>query len=271
MARLGRAGVRIGFPARTGGVTDRPRRGASVTGIGAAGDWNADGRPDIVVSGYEHVPKVWIVYGQRRSGRITLTRLKKQGFETRGPRGTRGPWLGGVSSGKDVDGDDRPDLVVGTPDIHPDSSGGPMGHAGGGVWLVRGSRSRSPLDLSPGPRVWELASGEPEPYPGGTAYAGGATALGFVNGDGFADVVTTAGSGVAVVYGTTSRTTARLAALSPAEGFFIRATDEGGLLNVATVGDLNGDGRTDILAGAPAARGADGGMWGGAAYLIFSP
>jgi hypothetical protein len=270
MTRLGRAGVRVGFPSTTGGVTARPRRGASITGIGAAGDWNADGRPDIVVSGYDHVPKVWIVYGQRRSGKITLSRLKENGFVTRGPGGTHGPWLGGVTGGKDVDGDDRPDLVVGTPETHSDSTGF-IGHSGGGVWLIRGSRSRLPLDLSPGPRVWELARGEPEPYLGGTAYAGGGTALGLVNGDGLADILTTAGSGIAVVYGTTSRTTARIAALSPAEGYFIRATDEGGLLNVATAGDLNGDGRTDILAGAPAARGIDGGMWAGAAYLIFSP
>jgi hypothetical protein len=260
MANLGRAGFRIGFAPQMESIT-------------SAGDWNADGRADVAVTGLgRDGASVWIVYGHRYTRIVRLPQLGRKGAVIRGPKGIEGPWLGGVASGEDVDGDNRPDVVIGTPWTHSDPSAGPMSHKGGGAWLVRGSRSRTPVDLSsPGPRAWEIARGEPAPFPGGTAYAGGSTALGFVNSDRLADVVLTAGGGLAVVYGNASPTTTLLSALSPAQGFHIQATDEGGFSNVALAGDMNGDGHADLLAGAPSARGADGGMFAGASYLLFSP
>ena len=106
----------------------------------------------------------------------------------------------------------------------------------------------------------------------GTAYAGGSTALGFVNGDRRADVVLTAGNGLAVVYGNPLHSTTSLAALSPAKGFLIDATDVGGFTNLAVAGDMNGDGRSDLLAGAPIGSPSPvGGIDSGASYLLYSP
>jgi hypothetical protein len=240
-------------------------------GISAAGDWNSDGRPDIALSGVtRRGATVWIVYGHRYAGTVELSQLGKKGALIQGPISV-GPSLGGIAGGEDVDGDRRPDVVIGTPYTHTDSSGGAMSHAGGGAWLLRGSRSRSPVDLSrPGRRAWEFARGEPAPFPHGTAYAGGSTALGFVNGDHRADVVLTAGDGLAVVYGNALHTTTSLAALSPAEGFFINATDSGGFTHLAIAGDMNGDGRADLLAGAIGSPGPVGGI-DGASYLLYSP
>ena len=145
-----------------------------------------------------------------------------------------------------------------------------MGHAGGGAWLLRGSRSRTPVDLSsPRRRAWEFAQGEPAPFPGGTAYAGASTALGFVDGDRRADVVLTAGDGLAVVYGNPLHRTTSLAALSPAQGVLIEGLDGGGFTKTAVAGDMNGDGRSDLLAGGVGTPGPFGGI-DGASYLLFS-
>ena len=257
---LGRTGFRVGFARQ-------------MHGIGTAGDWNADGRPDIALSGVtRRGATVWIVLGHRHTGTVKLTELGDNGALIQGPKSFR-PWLGGIAGGKDVDGDRRPDVVIGTPYTHTDPSAGVMSHAGGGAWLVRGSQSRTRLELSdPGRRAWEIAKGEPAPFPHGTAYAGGATAMGFLNGDRRADVVLTAGDGLAVVYGNALHTTTSLAALSPARGFFIDATDIGGFTSVAIAGDMDGNGRADLLAGAagaPMVRVPRGVI--GAAYLLFLP
>ena len=190
MAELGHAGFRIGVARK-------------MYGISAAGDWNADGRPDIALSGgSRRVATVWIVYGHRYRRAVKLARLGKKGALIRGRRVGEQIGLGGIAGGEDVDGDGRPDVVVGTPYANRDPSDPAMGQAGGGAWLLRGSRSRTPVDLSsPRRRAWEFAHGEPAPFPGGTAYAGASTALGFVDGDRRADVVLTAGNGLAVVYG----------------------------------------------------------------------
>ena len=142
-----------------------------------------------------------------------------------------------------------------------------MGHRGGGVWVVRGSRSRATVDLrTPSRRAWEIASGDPVPFPGGTAYAGGAVDVGRVNGDRLADVALTAGGGLAVVYGSSSRTTRRLSALTADQGFLVAATDLGGLAAVSAAGDMNGDGHDELLAGGAGALGA----LDGASYILFS-
>ena len=58
MAHLGRAGFRIRFA-------------QLMEGIKSAGDWNADGRPDILVTGQgRRRAMVWIVYGDRYTGTL---------------------------------------------------------------------------------------------------------------------------------------------------------------------------------------------------------
>jgi hypothetical protein len=76
VARLGRRGFRIGFG--TSG---------ELTGISAAGDWNRDGRPDVVIadcSALRGASAIWIVYRRRRQGAVNLARLGRRGLVIRG-------------------------------------------------------------------------------------------------------------------------------------------------------------------------------------------
>jgi hypothetical protein len=127
----------------------------------------------------------------------------------------------------------------------------------------------------PGPRAWPLARAGVRDW-----HAGSSVALGRVDADARADVVLLAHGTPYVVYGTRTVQTASLASLSPAQGFAIDTTQE--LPPVApevpgtqaftsvAAGDVTGDGRAEILAGAFNAghRGRDR---AGAAYLFFAP
>ena len=260
MAHLGRAGFRIGFGHGT--------RRAYLQGLSSAGDWNGDGSLDLAVK-YDlaHDDAVMgVVYGRRYKHAVNLRRLGSAGLTIR--RATAMGSIGGVASGEDLDGDKRPDILIGTPVRYGDPTGG-FGK-GGGAWVVRGSRTRADLNLNdPGQRAWEIARGDPTPFPGGTAYAD-AAALGRVNHDRFADAVLLAGGRIAVVYGGPSRETRQLSSLSHQDGFFLASPGEQGFTQAAIAGDMNSDGRADLLAGAPGwqvpnANASD------AVYLLFAP
>src|SRR5262249_28545197 len=101
--------------------------------------------------------------------------------------------------------------------------------------------------------------------------------LGNVNGDGFDDVVVSASGGGAhgrldagvsyVINGNASGANINLANFNAGQGFRIIGASQGELTgySVAAAGDVNGDGRTDLLIGAINTNGS----FTGSAYLVY--
>jgi hypothetical protein len=249
MGRLGHSGFRIGFD--------------ELTSVSAAGDWDRDGRADIAVMGNSAVR---VIYGQRYHAPIDLAHLGRHGLTIR----TRQPYRfenGAVTGGMDVNGDGHADVVIGEPAAHLVG----FGPSNGGAWLVAGSASRETVNLgAPGRRAWEPAIG------GRGWMAGSAVALGRVNADRRADVVMVANGSLAVVYGTATHRTVRLDAIPAGRGFLVDGSMEpapsgsppgrGGFVSSAA-GDLDGNGRAELLAGAPFAS-HEGRPNAGSAYLF---
>ncbi len=250
------------------------RIGGAATAVAAAGDWNRDGRPDVATFDFNALRgagAIAIVYGARRRGTLDITRLGREGALIRGNPVVHYKFGGGFAGGGDVDGDHRPDLVIGEPHAHTSN----VVRSAGGAWLVRGSASRTRFDLRrPSARAWELVRGAPDDY------AGTGIALGHIGGDRRMDTVLLAGGSLAVVYGSASRASTPLAALPPDRGFIVDGHIEplpdpglgfpgaGGFNAVGVAGDLNGDGHADLLAGARFA-GHEDRPRAGSAYLLF--
>ncbi len=132
--------------------------------------------------------------------------------------------------------------------------------------------SLASLDGANGTAILGAAAGDNSGY--------SVSAAGDVNGDGIADVVIGAtgadpngnsSGAVYVIFGRAngSAPTLDLAALSESDGFAIVGSAEGDIAgnSVRAAGDINGDGRDDLIVGA---MGADAnGLGSGAAYVIF--
>lgn len=186
---------------------------------------------------------------------------------------------GAVAVLGDVNGDGVPDYAVG--DLGRD---GPGVDSGGSVFVIFGARRGGVVDVAGsrgvGYRIW----GAP-----GDSVGGAVAAAGDVNGDGVPDVLIGASSarnngGVAyVVYGRPQGGDVNLRSLTPAQGFRVDGTPgdppgdstdgvpTGGPTgdfageSVAGIGDLNRDGRADILV---STLGDNGGK-GPGAYVIY--
>ena len=270
-------GKREGFRIDGGAVSDYAGGSAS-----AAGDVNGDGLDDVIVGAMgadnnrrSQSGSVYVIYGKRLNLTVKLANIgvrnSKRGFRIDGA--AAGDYSGrSVSDAGDVNGDGRDDVILGA--YSTDNNGRPYS---GSAYIIYGSVSPTTIDLN------DLDSDEGFRIDGAAMddYAGYSVSnAGDVNGDGRDDVILGAYrtrnngrvySGSAyVIFGSASSATIDLNDLGSEDGFRIdgAATEDNAGMSVSGAGDVNGDGRDDVIVGA---TGADnnGRTNSGSAYFIF--
>jgi FG-GAP-like repeat len=213
--------------------------------VAPAGDVNADGLADVVLGAASlgnslrrRSGSAFVVFGKRDAEPVRLDALGDGGFRVDGPKGGSG--LGYLVAGLgDVNGDGRGDVAVGST---------------GAAYVVFGKADGGLVDLrSPGDAAYAMRypadEAEDEDYNFHSV-----AAAGDANGDGRADViVSTAESGrdedgLWVVFGKPDAAPVDLRALGPGGYQIADSGAHGGDPYVADgVGDVNGDGRGDVV------------------------
>ncbi len=256
------------------GATAAEKAGLAVAG---AGDFNGDGRPDLLIgapeagnNGRAASGSAYLVLGQTGPVRLDLLNPGTAGVRFDGAAAGDGAGYSVAAAG-DVNGDGRADVLVSA--RAADNNGRTTS---GSVYLILGTANPVNLDLAnlgtAGVRIDGAAAGDLT----GTSVAGADA-----NGDGRPDLLiganladnnARANSGsVYVVFGTASPANVDLANLGTAgERIDGAAANNGAGVSVAGAGDVNGDGSPDLLVGAPGA-GNNGRAGSGSAYLILKP
>jgi hypothetical protein len=207
--------------------------------VGTAGDLNGDGYDDLVV-GAPGRGKVYVYYGSAAG-------LGAAGWTANGQY-LRDEFGGAVSTAGDVNRDGYDDLVVG-------AAGYPNGNAYGKVYLYHGSSNGL------GSTAAWIATGTSA----GERFGGAVATAGDVNADGFADVIigVPLRNRVHVYHGGP-------AGLAPGAANWTATGETGSQFGyaVAMAGDVNGDGYSDIVIGAPLFN-ASGLADAGRAYVYY--
>jgi hypothetical protein len=246
--------------------------------VSDAGDVNGDGRDDVIIgaqadnNGRLDSGSAYVVYGAANESALDLGALPPaRGFRLDGA--TAGETAGrSVSTAGDVNGDGYGDVMIGA--SRADNNGR---SDSGSAYVVYGKASPSTLDLAAltttgGFRLDGAVTGD---------LAGEVAGAGDVNGDGFDDVMlgapeadpysrSNAGS-VYVIYGAASQTAPTLVdGPAPGRGFRLDGAAFGDFLGqgLSAAGDVNSDGRDDLIVGAYAAD-PNGKNAAGSAYVIY--
>ena len=255
---------------------DGPAEAGAVTGfaVGCVGDVNGDGLDDIAISHYS-AQRAYVVFGAERFTGLALDSLGDRGFTVAG-----GPGSGNVGFSLapvgDLDDDGLDDFAVA--EVAADTQGRTNN---GRVWVVAGRDEISDVDLlapAPGQLVMTVDGALSEERIGTIA------SVGDVNGDGIDDFLLGAytstpwGSGVAVpgaayvVFGGPGASGTIDTADLGTKGFTIvgpkRQRDRLGI-SVSAAGDVDGDGKADLLIGADGVTNATTGPRNGGAAVVF--
>ena len=256
------------------------------TSVSAAGDVNADGFGDVLVTAPEAerllrplpgrprtdlvvTGAAYIVFGRASTGPVDLGALGGGGVVV------RGIGEGDAAGAGDVNGDGKADVVVGSDYSSPESA-----------YVVFGGSSMRSIDVE---RIGQ-AGFRIRGTSGDLGLGSSVDGAGDVNGDGFADVIVGApnslgrpledddyepfGPGAAyAVLGRPSRATVHVGRSTERAFRIDPPRDAFGFFGwaVAGAGDVNGDGFADVIIGAPYYRISFRGQWAGpgAAFVVY--
>ena len=256
----------------------------SGTSVSSAGDFNGDGKADMLVSAYfndtagTNAGMTYVVLGKTGNVAVNLENIKNNigGFAIRGENASDFSGVS-VSSGGDINGDGLGDIIIGAI-IGGSANANPYS---GKTYVVFGrSTANATIDLgqvAAGVGGFAIVSSTDDEQSGHSV-----SSAGDINGDGLADIIlgapfkaegSAANTGHSfVVYGKSSTTQVNLTDIGNNIGGFAivgqGAQDLSGY-SVGAAGDVNGDGLADLIVGAHGYDAAHSGVQTGRSYIIF--
>jgi hypothetical protein len=256
----------------------------SGTSVSSAGDFNGDGKADLLVSAYfndtagTNAGMTYVVLGKTGNVAVDLENIKNNlgGFAIKGENISDFSGVS-VSSGGDINGDGFGDIIIGAV-IGGSANANPYS---GKTYVVFGRNTAyATIDLAQvaaGVGGFAIVSNTDDEQSGHSV-----SSAGDINGDGLADIILgapfkTESGGVNtghsfVVYGKSSTTQVHLTDVGNNIGGFAiigqGAQDLSGY-SVGAAGDVNGDGLADLIVGAHGYDAAHSNVLTGRSYIIF--